>query len=204
MRSDRGLSALVIGALIVSLAGCATTSEPVSVIYKPSSDRTTYRTERVRLDAEDVTSGLQQDVQFFVQVVGTCRGNECAPRTYSLKFIKGGTQPIRLGGREIRLEVGTETITWDDPQTRDAGNMSEIRGGTFVTVEVSTKQLATIGSVSEVSGSMGSTSFDLSYDRRAPIRTLISKIEGQLDSSSDDEGVSSPDETSGGRETRLI
>lgn len=98
-----------------------------------------------------------------------------------MKFIMEGTQTVELGERDVTLSVGTETITWDDPQTREVNQTTTIRSGTFAKVSISSGQLSTIGSVSEVRGTVGTAGFTIPYDNREPVRTLLSEVEQKGD-----------------------
>lgn len=160
----------------VLFTGCATSSEPVRVAYDAASNQTTYQTGQMQLSDIEMTSGLQKQNRFYVQVVGQCSGQDCFPSKYRMKFIKQGTQSVRLEGRGVSLTIGTETITWEDPQTRETTQTTTIRSGTFAQIEMSSGQLATVGGVSDMSGSVGGTDFTIPHDHRAPIRSLLSRL----------------------------
>lgn len=169
----------------VLLAGCATSSEPVRVAYDAASNQTTYQTSQMQLSDIEMTSGLQKQNRFYVQVLGQCSGQDCVPSKYRMRFIKQGPQSVRLGGRDVSLTIGTETISWEDPQTRETTQTTTIRSGTFARIEMSSGQLATVGGVSNVSGSVGGTDFTIPYDNRAPIRSLLSRLDQDSSGSSD-------------------
>lgn len=170
------------------LMGCATSSEPIEVEYDEASEQTTYTTDEIRLDGIDVTSGLSKQNRFYVQIEGSCLGEDCIPARYSLSFLKEGTQPIELTSRNVELTVGTETLSWNDPQNRRLTQTSVVRNGSFASVEISQKQLVTIGSVSEVTGSVGDISFQIPHQNRDPIRKLLSQLD--LSSTSEDSSSS--------------
>jgi len=163
--------------LLGLLAGCATTSRPVAVSYDADAGRTVYETDQMQLGDMDVATGLTKKVEFQVRVVGECRGRDCAPSQYQLAFGKKGAQPIRLPGRDVSLQIGTETMTWADPQNREVDQRTEIRSGTFARVGLTAKQLSTLANASDVHGSIGGVRFDLPYEERAPLRTLLSRLE---------------------------
>lgn len=178
---------------IVFFAGCAGTSEPVRVSYNRSSGETTYETEEMRLEGIQMTSGIQKKNRFYVQVSGACTGEDCVPSQFFLNFIKEGPQPVTITGREVTLTVGSETLRWEDPQSRETVRTSTIKSGTFTKVDVSSKQLSTIGGSSTVKGSVGGERFRIPHRNRAPIRALLSRLE-QTGSEPSKEGTS----TSGG------
>lgn len=167
------------------LVGCATSSDPVQTGYDTRGNETTYRTSKMRLGDIEMSSGLQSQDRFYIRVVGKCTGQNCAPSKYSLNFIKMGPESVTLGSRDVSLTIGTETITWDDPQTREVSQTTTVRSGTFARVNVSSGQLATIGSVSNVNGSVGGSRFTLPYETRAPIRSLLSRLDQQSADSTD-------------------
>ena len=175
--------------LACMLAGCATSSKPVEVSYEGSSNRTTYETKEMRLEGMQVTEGLEQDTRFYVRVSGSCTGRDCAPRTYTMSFIKEGMQSVRIEGRNVRLKVGTETMSWEDPQSRNVNQTSSIRSGTFAQISLTSKQLTTVGSVRSVNGTVGGMSFSIPRETRAPIRKLLSRL-GKEESSSSEQSSS--------------
>ena len=177
MRPMRTLLLGVFWILCGLMVGCATTSQPVTVSYDTDSGRTVYETTQMQLGDIDVATGLSKEIEFQVQAVGECRGQDCAPSKYELAFAKRGTQPVQLRGRDVSLEIGTETITWDDPQNREVDRGTKIRSGTFARVELTSKQLSTLAGASEVTGTVGGLRFELPYEEREPLRTLLSRIE---------------------------
>lgn len=168
--------------ILFGALGCAGASQSVYVDQKPSGE-TTYETREMRLDDFEWTSGLQKKNRFYLQITGSCRGAECVPSQYWLNFIKEGPQPVTVEGREVTLTVGSETLTWEDPQTRDAGQTSTIRSGTFLKVDVTSKQLSTIGASRRLTGTIGGERFSVSHRERAPIRALLSRLEQRTDES---------------------
>lgn len=169
--------------LVCLIAGCATSSEPLEVSYEASSNQTTYETKEMRLDGMQVTEGLERDNRFYVKITGSCMGQDCAPRKYTMRFIKEGPQSVTIEGRNVRLNVGTETITWTDPQNRDVNRTATVRSGTFTQIKLTSEQLTTVGSVRNVDGTVGGASFSIPHDTRAPIRKLLARLGREVDSS---------------------
>jgi len=145
--------------------------------YKASSNATVYETKQMRLEGMQITEGLERDNRFYVEVSGTCTGQGCAPKIYSLHFIKEGMQEVEIGERDVQLMVGSETMSWEDPQSREVNRTASIRSGTFVKIDLTPEQLTTIGSVRSVRGTMGGTRFSISYSARSPIRKLVSRLD---------------------------
>ncbi|WP_158666499.1 hypothetical protein [Salinibacter altiplanensis] len=170
--------------LVFLIAGCGSSSPPVQITQDASSGQTTYKTRQMPLSGIEMTQGLETGNRFYMQVVGTCASQDCVPRSYALRFIKEGTQPVQLEGRGVSLTIGTETLTWKDPQNRSVNRTSTIRSGTFARVEVTSEQLSTIGGVNEVSGTVGGEGFSVSHEARAPIRRLLTRLEEDVDDSS--------------------
>ena len=77
----------------------------------------------------------------------------------------------------MSLQIGTETITWTDPQNREVDQRTEIRSGTFARVGLTAKQLSTLANASDVNGTVGGVRFELPYEERAPLRMLLSRLE---------------------------
>jgi len=173
----RSLSLGMCGILVGLLAGCATSSQPVAVSYDTVSDQTVYETGEMQLGDIDIATGLTKEVEFQVHVVGECRGKDCAPSQYKLEFGKRGTQSVQLPGRDVSLQIGSETITWRDPQNREVDRGTQIRSGTFARVDLTPKQLSTLANASDVDGTVGGIRFELPYEEREPLRRLLSRLE---------------------------
>lgn len=169
---------------ILFLVGCTGPSKAINVTQ--GSGKTIYETREMRLQDIQMTNGLQQENRYYIQVSGTCTGKDCVPSNYSLAFIKEGPQEVTLAGREITLTIGSETLRWEDPQSRETNRTATIRSGVFARVDVSSKQLSTIGSSSKMRGSVGGEGFTLPYRSRSPVRTLLSRLEKVASASSDD------------------
>ena len=159
------------------LVGCATSSEPVAVSYDTASEQTVYETGGMQLGDIDIATGLTRQIEFQVHVVGACQGKDCAPTRYELEFGKRGPQPVQLPGRDVSLQIGSETITWRDPQNREVDRGTQIRSGTFARVDLTPKQLSTLANASDVDGTVGGIRFELSYEEREPLRRLLSRLE---------------------------
>lgn len=173
--------------LALFLGGCAGTSEMISV-EENSSGETTYKTQKMRLDDFHLSSGLQKRNRFYIQISGTCAGDDCAPSGYTLSFIKEGPQPVTMEGRGVTLTVGSETLSWEDPQTRGGSvRTSTVRSGVFTSVEVSSKQLSTMGAARTLTGTCGGEQFTLTHQERAPIRALLSRLEQKSSESAGEE-----------------
>lgn len=185
MMTDVGRGCIGLFAALL-LVGCAGTSNTVEVSYDRSSGETSYETREMRLDDIEMGSGLQTEGRFYMQVAGTCMGEDCAPSRYILRFIKEGRQAMRVEGRDVTLTVGTETLRWEDAMTRETSQTSTIRSGTFAKVSVTSKQLSTLGGGSTVKGTVCGERFTLPHQTRSPIRTLLSRLEDQASGSSDD------------------
>lgn len=170
------------------VVGCASSSKSVKVSYDEDGRETTYETEEMRLDGLQMSTGLKQtDNRYYVKVVGSCRGKDCVPSQYNLNFIKEGPQPVRIEARDVTLKIGTETMRWEDPQTRNVSQTTTIRSGVFASVEVSSKQLSTIAASSTVNGTVGGERFNLPHPNRSPIRNLLSRLEKDTGTASDEQ-----------------
>lgn len=170
--------------IVFLIAGCGSSSQPVQMTHNATSNQTTYETRQIGLSGIQLTEGIERSNRFFVQVVGTCTGQDCVPRSYALHFVKEGMQPVELEGRGVTLTIGTETLSWNDPQSRSVNRTTTIRSGTFAKVEVTSEQLSTIGGVNEVTGTVGGESFSISHEARAPIRQLLTRLEQRTAESS--------------------
>jgi hypothetical protein len=185
MMASRARQGWIFLFVVLFLVGCTGSSRSVNVTQK-SSGKTIYETQEMRLNGIQMTSGLQQENRYYVQVSGTCTGTDCVPSTYSLAFVKEGPQEVAIAGREITLSIGSETLRWEDPQSRETNRRATVRSGVFARVDVSSKQLSTIGASRKVSGTVGGEGFRLPYRSRSPVRALLSRLEKVSSASSDD------------------
>lgn len=175
---------LVVVLLSFLVLGCATSSAPVEVSYDTSENQRSFQTQKMPLQDVRLTSGLSKQPRFYLQIEGNCSGEDCKPREFRLNIIKEGMESIEISGRDLTLTVGTETLEWEDPQNREVSQTVTIRDGSLVKVNISRQQLVTLGSVSNVHGTVGGTSFSVSHEDRAPIRNLVSRLESDDSESS--------------------
>lgn len=173
---------LFVGLLLV---GCAGSSKSVEMAYDRASGQTTYETREMRLEDIHMTSGLQQRNRFYVQILGTCIGSDCVPSQYTMRFIKEGPQAVTVEGRDVTVTIGSETLRWEDAQTRETGQTATIRSGVFAKVSLSSKQLSTIGGGSSMRGTVCGERFTLPYQTRSPIRSLLTRLEQEGSGASD-------------------
>lgn len=188
LKAIQNIPLFLLAALFI--AGCAGSSGSVKISYDEESSKTTYETSEMRLDGFQMSSGLKQtENRYYVQVSGSCEGKDCVPSRYTLDFIKEGPQPVQIGGRNVTLEIGTEVMRWEDPQSRNVSQTSTIRSGVFASVEVSSKQLSTIGASSKVSGTVGGEQFTIPHRNRSAIRALLSRLETDTGTSSEEQST---------------
>lgn len=148
-----------------------------------------YETDPMELDDVNLTSGLSRKDGLYIRVVGQCAGEQCAPSDYTIIFGKDGFQPVQLQSRDIALSIGSETMSWEDPQSRSVDQGSTIRSGTFARVDLTAEQLSTLASVSNVRGSVGDVGFSISYEERAPLRALLSRLSEAENENGREEGA---------------
>ena len=162
---------------VLFLAGCAVSSEPVQVSHDRSSGKTTYETRQMRLEDIQMGSGLGRKSRFYAKVLGTCLGEDCAPSQFTLSFIKEGPQEVTVEGRDVTLTVGSETLQWEDAQTRETNQTATIRSGVFARVRLSSKQLSTVAAASTLRGTACGERFTLPHETRAPVRDLLVRLD---------------------------
>lgn len=168
------LSVLVVSGL--GAAGCSSPSTPVRVQYTPSSDRTTYQTNRIQLEGIQVSSGYNRSPQFFLTVEGSCTGRGCTPQTYALRFSVEYSEPVSLTAESVSLAFGEQTKTWQNPFSVQQNSRVQALG-TIFRVSLPADELDAVGEAEQVTGTLGTLEFDLPYDARAPIRSLFESSE---------------------------
>jgi hypothetical protein len=168
----RFLGLLVVLGLSVGTTGCSSTSSPVRVQYTPSSDRTTYKTNRIQLEDIQFSSGYNRSPQFFLTVEGSCTGRDCTPQTYALRFSVEYSEPVSLTAESVSLAFGEQTRRWQNPFSVQRNSRVQALG-TIFRVSLPSDELDAVGEAEQVTGTLGTLEFDLPYSSRAPIRALF-------------------------------
>ncbi len=164
-------------ALIVFLAGCASTSEPVTTQYAAASNETTYETKRMELYVRRSSTGINLGPSYHLAVRGRCTGASCRPSNYKLLFTVDSDNPITMTAEDVRLTYDGTTKTWEIPFQIKRGERFRVLDH-IITLEITADRLSAIAQAEKVEGALGSIRFQFSRTARQPIRRLLQEAGG--------------------------
>lgn len=158
-------------------AGCATSSEPLSSSYDDDSDRTRYETRRINLGNMFSGSALGGGVRVNLRGWATCEGQDCQPEQAWLSFtISGSSNTLQIHDRSVTLRTEEEHYSWPQREVRRPTEQTTSLLGEVARIALDPDTLEDIATAQDVSGSIGSESFSLSYDQRASLRELADRL----------------------------
>ena len=166
--SPAGWTLLIV---LVVFGGCSS-SETVTTKYQEGRDRMVYETEPMRLSKMKISSSYSTPPRFYAIVRGTCEGRACSPDTYQMRIVADSDYKFRLGSRELRIFVDRNEFRYPSPSRDEQDRTVRVRG-VITDVTLTLDQLRQIGRSKEVSGALGSISFELPKRNREPIVDLL-------------------------------
>lgn len=164
-------------ALILFLAGCASTSQPVTTQYAEASNETTYETKRMELYVRRSSTGINLGPSYHMAVRGQCTGASCRPSTYELLFTVDSDSPITMTAEDVQLTYDGTTKTWEIPFQIKRGDRFRVLDH-IITLEITADRLSAIAQAENVEGALGSIRFQFSNDAREPLRQLLREAGG--------------------------
>ena len=156
-------------------SGC-TASEPLTVNYTSATNETVYRTTGMRMKTEDYDTRAAQPPRFEAQLEGDCNGIDCKPGRYDMTISVSSLARVDIGMEEMVIRADEEQISWEGPFDLRTGQGLAPHLRSF-SVPLNPDQVRTLARANEVEMFLGSTSFTLPYDRRAPFRALVNRLE---------------------------
>lgn len=157
--------------------GCVSSSELVSISYDDDRDRTRYETRRINLGTMFSGSALGGGARVNLRGWATCQGQECQPEQAWLSFsISGSSNTLQIHDRTVTLRTEEERYSWPQREVRRPTEQTTPLIGEVARIALEPDMLEDIATSQNVSGSIGSESFSLSYDQRAPLRELADRF----------------------------
>lgn len=180
---DSLLSAALLALTAVLLAGCATSRPPATELYKQAQNETVYRARAINLGTMFPTGGLSRDPSVALRSWATCSGENCQPRRawFSFEMRGGGGESRVLSSRDVQIRTEGNVHEWPEERQRTTGE-SDLAGsgstGELVRIRMSLSTLRDIAQSQRMSGTLGDEEFSLSYEERAPLRSMLEKASG--------------------------
>lgn len=162
------------------LPGCAS-GPSVSTNYDASEDATTYRTRSVSLSGLNIGSGYGTGAHVQVRALASCSGQECVPKDVVFVFQVSGSSDLRMENRAVELTADGKRFRSERQEPDIDRTLEDIdhASGNLASLQLSFDEFRRIAEAEEVSGSLGSSSFSLSYERRSTFRTLVQEVQGE-------------------------
>lgn len=171
-----GLFFLVVGLL----PGCAS-GPSVSTNYDASEGVTTYRTRSVALSGLNIGSGYGTGAQVQVRALASCTGQDCAPKDVVFLFQVSGSSDLRMENRNVELIADGKRFRSERQDSEINRTLEDIdhASGNLATLQLSFDEFRRVAEAEEVSGSLGSSRFSLSYESRSTFRSLVQEVQGE-------------------------
>ncbi len=165
--------------LFALLAGCASTSQPVTERYNALSNETTYRTRAISLGALFEGHGIDSGMRVDLEARASCPGEQCTPDLVWLSFEAVNPKTnIQIGNSAVTMRADEQLYRWTEREGKLAEQDVTYVRGTFVRVRLTLPELRQVATAEHVAGTVGPESFSLSYDDRMPLRRLLTLAEG--------------------------
>ncbi len=164
----------------VLLAGCGTgTRTLVDTEYNDNRNVTTYESRRISIGLEGGgmgTYGGRKSIELRARA--SCDGQKCRPSEVVVQFYTDGTTPLYISDRSVTFEADSESYEWEkNPNERRATETGRVVGK-IVEVTMTPEQLVQLARAERVSGMLGSIRFNLSFNKRKPLRMLAQRVSG--------------------------
>lgn len=185
---------LLCGFFLASVIGCAS-GPPVSVDYDASEDLTNYETRPISLTDLNARGYGSGGTRLQMRALAVCHGQECAPEEVTIVFQVSGTSDLRTENRSLQLTVEGETYKSTDGQENTARSLQEVEhlSGNIASLNLTFEEFRKLAEAKEVTGEFSSADFQVSHDRRHPLRALIQRVQGGSSKSSVQESISQKD-----------
>lgn len=170
------LLALVVPSLLAP--GCASTSEPATQRFDTTTNETLYRARPINLGRMFENYGINSAVSIKLETWAKCMGQSCTPDQVWMGFeATGSAEGIQIGDASVTMSTGPDQFRWQERGGKmEEQDVTTVRG-LFARGAVDLDELATVANAEDnVSGSLGSEAFTLSYEDREPLRRLLRLI----------------------------
>lgn len=179
-RLGTALSHVVPILAIALLASGCTSTGLVDTDYDAQQNRTAYESDAIGVPGMSWGSGYGSSKSLEVRAEAECQGRECRPDRVRLVFQVSGSGRVRMENRNVELvangqKFGSARRTGDVRDTYDEAAAM----GVIATMEMPFRDFRTIAEAEEVTGSVGTSGFTLSYSRRGPFQALVRQVTGE-------------------------
>lgn len=181
-RLGTGLS-LFVASLAIALFGSGCTSTGlVNTNYDAQQNRTAYETDPIGIPGMSWSSGYGSSNSLEVWAEADCQGQQCRPDRVRLVFQLSGSSSLRMENRNVELVANGQKFG----SAREMGDVRDTDEeaaamGVIATMEMPFDDFRTIAEAEEVTGSVGTSGFTLSYSKRGPFQALVRQVTGEAE-----------------------
>lgn len=160
------------------ISGCAS-GPPVTTNHDTSEGITTYKTRATTLSGLTIGSGYGTGAHVQQRALASCPGEECKPDEVVLAFQVTSSSELRIEDRTVELTADGNTYRSEPnpPEPNETFNDIDRAFGNLASIQLTFDEFRSVATAEEVSGSLGSASFTLSYESRSPFRALVKKVQ---------------------------
>ncbi len=169
----RYLAQLLLFLLIIGLTGCGSTR---SGTQESASEQISWKTERIPTNFVLASNSFAGSVTVLYQVLADCSGANCTPAKAELIFSRqSSSNALYLSNRNLSIEADSEHYEWEGIEHKRIYETQRV-GGLIKSVSLKWEQLVQIATAVRVSGNLAGENFEWTYENRAPLRQLLSRV----------------------------
>lgn len=159
---------------IFLLGGCGSSK---SGTQDAAGQSLTWKTKRIPANFVLSSNSFTGPVRIYYQLRAQCNSTNCKPTQAQLTFSRqSNTNTLYLSNRNLSIQAGKENYEWKGVERTNIYETQAV-GGIIKNVTLEWDQFVQIATAHDVSGNLAGENFKWTYENRAPLRTLLSKIE---------------------------
>ena len=162
----------------LALHGCAT-SGSTGVRYDPATGVSTFESDRSVMGYRDMSGGLAREQRVMWQALASCSGQGCIPEEIALAFYNDTSKNLNLDSRRVQLVVDGVTHDWQDLSRLMEAPHHIVPPGEFIRVSLPGSAFVNLAHAQKVEvlfGETGTSSFNVSFARRAKFRDFVEML----------------------------
>ncbi len=160
-------------AALVLLSGCAGPGPASAGRYNASRNVTSFRSTAINLGAP-IQGGSLGATRILLSADAECRGEGCTPTEFAVSLSKAGGSAAVSDYNEITFETPDGSVSFGDAVNADgSAQFYSVAQGEIVRLLVPTHIFRSFATSSTLTIWLGSSTYRLAYDQRAPLRRLL-------------------------------
>lgn len=170
MKPPKLVILILAGSVLLSVAGGCGSSAQLAGSFTSPDAIVSYQSSRIVLQERD------QEWMLSMRVFASCLDLPCAPEQVDVVFFSRPNEGRYSDASALRIEAGGLRFEWPGP-TYSTPEYSTDGGMERVRVRMSFSDFRDLAFADSVEGRLGPTYWELSYDDRAGLRSIVRQLE---------------------------